>query len=66
MGSTGWRKSSYSGPNDNCVEVALGPVVGVRDTKARHAGQLTVSARAWRSVLAHASSRTVNANAGTA
>ncbi|MGW5719067.1 DUF397 domain-containing protein [Amycolatopsis sp. NPDC003865] len=46
--------------------MALGPVVGVRDTKARHAGQLTVSARAWRSVLAHASSRTVNANAGTA
>lgn len=51
MGSTGWRKSSCSGPNDNCVEVALGPVVGVRDTKARRAGQLTVSARAWRSVL---------------
>lgn len=25
--------------------------VGVRDTKARRAGQLTVSARAWRSVL---------------
>ncbi|MEV6442431.1 DUF397 domain-containing protein [Amycolatopsis sp. NPDC051716] len=51
MSSTVWRKSSYSGANDNCVEVALGPVVGVRDTKARRAGQLTVSARAWRSVL---------------
>ncbi|MEU4524971.1 DUF397 domain-containing protein [Amycolatopsis sp. NPDC024027] len=46
-----WRKSSYSGENYSCVEVALGPVVGVRDTKARRAGQLTVSARAWRSVL---------------
>ena len=51
MSSTVWRKSSYSGANDNCVEVALGPVVGVRDTKARRAGQLAVSARAWRSVL---------------
>ncbi|MEV5713258.1 DUF397 domain-containing protein [Amycolatopsis mediterranei] len=46
-----WRKSSYSGAEYSCVEVALGPVVGVRDTKARRAGQLTVSARAWRSVL---------------
>ncbi|MGW4060588.1 DUF397 domain-containing protein [Amycolatopsis sp. NPDC004747] len=46
-----WRKSSYSGENYSCVEVALGPVVGVRDTKARQAGQLTVSARAWRSAL---------------
>jgi hypothetical protein len=51
VGSTGWRKSSYSGPNDNCVEVALGSVVGVRDTKVRQAGQLTVSTPAWRSVL---------------
>lgn len=52
MGSTVWRKSSYSGHEDNCVEVALGPVVAVRDTKARGAGQLTVSPGAWRSVLA--------------
>jgi hypothetical protein len=47
----GWRKSSHSGENYSCVEVALGPVVGVRDTKARRAGQLTVSVTAWRSVL---------------
>ena len=52
MGSIVWRKSTYSGHEDNCVEVALGPVVGVRDTKARGAGQLTVSSAAWQSVLA--------------
>ncbi|MFT7868930.1 MULTISPECIES: DUF397 domain-containing protein [Amycolatopsis] len=51
MSSTVWRKSSHSGANDSCVEVALGPVVGVRDTKARQAGHLTVSARAWRAAL---------------
>jgi uncharacterized protein DUF397 len=52
VGSIVWRKSTYSGHEDNCVEVALGPVVGVRDTKARSAGQLTVSSAAWQSVLA--------------
>jgi hypothetical protein len=49
---TVWRKSSHSGENYSCVEVALGPVVGVRDTKARAAGQLSVSSAAWQSVLA--------------
>jgi hypothetical protein len=52
VSSTVWRKSSYSGHEDNCVEVALGAVVGVRDTKARAAGQLSVSSAAWQSVLA--------------
>jgi hypothetical protein len=47
-----WRKSSYGGHEGSCLEVALGPVVGVRDTKARAAGQLSVSSAAWRSVLA--------------
>ncbi|QRP45791.1 DUF397 domain-containing protein [Amycolatopsis sp. FDAARGOS 1241] len=46
-----WRKSSYSGGNSgnvDCVEVALGTeVVGVRDTKAREAGELHVPAEAW-------------------
>ncbi|VVJ16686.1 Uncharacterised protein [Amycolatopsis camponoti] len=61
-----WRKSSHSNENYSCVEVTLGPVVGVRDTKARRAGQLTVSAQAWRSALDHAFSRPAGANAGTA
>jgi len=44
-----WRKSSYSGgSNSDCVEVApLVASVGVRDSKARGAGQLTVRRAAW-------------------
>ena len=42
-----WRKSSYSGAEAECVEVLLAATVGVRDTKARHLGQLTVSRAAW-------------------
>jgi len=42
-----WRKSSHSGTNSGCVEVAVGETVGVRDTKDRERGQLTVSRRSW-------------------
>nr|WP_244180557.1 DUF397 domain-containing protein [Amycolatopsis pretoriensis] len=42
-----WRKSSYSGAEAECVEVSVAETVGVRDTKARHLGQLTVSRAAW-------------------
>ena len=42
-----WRKPSYSGAEAECVEVLLATTVGVRDTKARHLGQLTVSRAAW-------------------
>ncbi|MCS0634783.1 DUF397 domain-containing protein [Streptomyces sp. LP05-1] len=44
-----WRTSSYSaGTGGECVEVAdNGPVVRVRDTKDRAAGELAVAPAAW-------------------
>ena len=53
-----WRKSSYSGGgNTDCVEVASQDAfVGVRDTKNRDAGHLTVPRTAWRA-FARAASR---------
>ena len=52
-----WRKSSYSGGgNTQCVEVAPRDAsVGVRDTKNRSAGHLTVPRAAWRA-FTHAAS----------
>ncbi len=46
--TSGWRKSSYSDTNGNCVETAgEGSVVLVRDTTNRDGGTLVVSASAW-------------------
>ncbi|MEV6877079.1 DUF397 domain-containing protein [Amycolatopsis sp. NPDC051128] len=49
-----WRKSSYSGTEENCVEVRLGPVSQIRDTKDRSGGTISVSAAAWGAFLRNA------------
>ena len=48
-----WLKSSYSGGDGGqCVEVGRAPEhVGIRDTKNRDLGHLTVSAAAWRTFI---------------
>ncbi|TNC29004.1 DUF397 domain-containing protein [Amycolatopsis alkalitolerans] len=47
-----WRKSSYSGGGNDCVEVALlADRIGVRDSKNPGAGALSVSPSGWRGFL---------------
>ena len=44
-----WRTSSYSGGDNNCVEVGTTKAgVAVRDTKSPHVGTVRFSAGAWR------------------
>lgn len=47
-----WRKSSYSGANSSCVEVAHSVArVGIRDSKKPDAGALTLPRTAWAAFL---------------
>jgi hypothetical protein len=53
---TAWRKSSYSGTQSGseCVEVGIGPAtIGVRDTKARDHGSLSVAKSTWHTFVRH-------------
>ncbi len=49
-----WRKSTRSGSNGNCVEVAdnLTGVIGVRDSKDPHGPALTFQPATWRAFTA--------------
>lgn len=50
---TTWRKSSFSGANSDCVEVAHTAVlVGIRDSKHPAAGHLDVPRAQWTAFLA--------------
>ncbi|WP_329562880.1 DUF397 domain-containing protein [Kitasatospora sp. NBC_01266] len=52
--TAGWRKSSYSGSTNNCVEVADGfrGLMPVRDSKDKGGLALTFPADAWRAFVA--------------
>lgn len=54
-GSTSWRKSSYSGHQGDCIEVADDPtsIVAIRDSKNPHGPTLALPARAWAVFVSH-------------
>lgn len=47
-----WRKSSYSAHDGECVQVAVGAVVRVRDSKNPAGGTLTMSLGQWETLIA--------------
>ena len=47
-----WRKSTYSGGNGSCVEIAdLGTAAAVRDSKDRNGPKLIFAAGDWRTFV---------------
>ncbi|WP_326595266.1 DUF397 domain-containing protein [Streptomyces sp. NBC_01803] len=54
LADAGWRTSSYTAGNGNCVEVADGipGIIPVRDTKTRTGPTLVIPTRAWNTFIA--------------
>ncbi|MFR9730740.1 DUF397 domain-containing protein [Saccharopolyspora sp. MS10] len=49
----GWRTSTYTHPNGNCVEIGrAGGGVAIRDSKHRRGGVLLAGPRQWADFLA--------------
>ena len=47
-----WRRSSYSGADNNCVEVArVGRQFGIRDSKDPSGGALSLPPASWENFL---------------
>jgi len=52
-----WRKSSYSAPDNNCVELAVSQdETDVRDSKSPDGNSFTVTSTTWAAFLASAKS----------
>ncbi|MEU7981234.1 DUF397 domain-containing protein [Micromonospora sp. NPDC049081] len=58
LSEASWRKSTRSGSDTNCVEVAAAAhVVGVRDSKDRSGPMLAFDRSAWSAFVADLSTR---------
>jgi hypothetical protein len=55
LDSAVWHKSSYSGTQGNCIEIAHDPAgfVTVRDSKNPDGPKLLIAAAEWRAFLNH-------------
>lgn len=53
--TTDWRKSSYSGGGNDCVEIAFSARhAGVRDSKHVASGELWLTTRGWQALCRNA------------
>lgn len=55
LSGAAWRKSTYSGGNSQCVEVADGltGIIPVRDSKAPEGARLVFGTNAWTAFIAN-------------
>ncbi|MGK5733796.1 DUF397 domain-containing protein [Streptomyces sp. URMC 124] len=55
-GSTSWHKSSHSGHQGDCIQVADGStsIIAVRDSKSPHGPALVFTTGAWAVFVSHA------------